>query len=60
MRYMFLSIKTHTYQQLREFYLLVIGFHYVAPRGRWCDIVLNIQAPTEDKIVMCIATCTKN
>jgi hypothetical protein len=22
---------------------------YILPRGRWCDIVLNVHAPTEDK-----------
>jgi hypothetical protein len=26
----------------------VIGCH-VTLRGRWCDIVLNVDAPTEDK-----------
>jgi hypothetical protein len=23
---------------------------YVILRGRWCDIILNVHAPTEDKI----------
>jgi hypothetical protein len=36
-----------SYRQLRGLSLLVIGCHI---SGRWCHtIVLNVQAPTEDK-----------
>jgi hypothetical protein len=26
------------------------GMSYIVQRGRWCDIVLNVRAPTEDNI----------
>jgi hypothetical protein len=40
-----------SYQQSRGWSLLVIGCHTYYVRGRWCDIiVLNVHAPTDDKI----------
>jgi exonuclease III len=42
--------KRRTYQQLRR-QSLFDRMSYVILRGRWCDgIVLNVHAPTEDKI----------
>jgi hypothetical protein len=33
-----------SYQQLKE-----LSLSYIIQRGRWCHIVLNVHAPTEDK-----------
>jgi hypothetical protein len=29
--------------------MLMIGLRVIIVRGHWCDIVLNVHAPTEDK-----------
>jgi hypothetical protein len=48
----FLLYITELYQRLRGMILLVIGCHIII-RGSWSDmIVLNIYAPTEDKLIM--------